>query len=123
MGDLNFNLEDIIECLADNENLSMEGILKLIASELAYYPKAREEYISRGHPRFYVVTNGKKKHYRIRKRKNNRINKKTLKELKKLIKDYVQKQKLQWGEVLYSAYGYICIHRPDIMTNNFFYGE
>ena len=124
MGELNFILEDLINNLADVEKMDMEDILKLFASELTKYPKSREKYEDGGYPKFYIVISKNEAYeYRISKRKNSRINKRTLQECKALIKEYVKNQELQWGEILYVVYGYICIHRPDIKNNDFFYGE
>ena len=125
MGELNFILEELIDNLAEVEKLQMDSILKLFAIELKHYPDAQEEYEDGSRPKFYLIDeNGDAYEYKIAIRKNSKINnKKTIQKFKRLIKYYVQKQDLQWGEILYTVYGYICIHRPDIKNYDFFYGE
>lgn len=112
LGDLNFDLENIVNYLCDRENMQSHQILNYFHSVLSKYPEAREEYEDGSFPVYKSKGSRKRpKSINISKKINN------------LVKSYVKDHDLQWGEVIYIVYGYLMIHRPSDELKLFYYGS
>ena len=114
IGDLNFDLESIVNFLCDKENMKSHQILNYVFLQLSNYPDNREEYEDGTFPKFKLKGSRKKiKSIYIAKKFNS------------LIKEYIEEHDLQWGELLYIVKGYLDIHRPseELMTFSYCYEE
>lgn len=113
MGDLNFTLEDIVQFLYYKEDMKPNQIVIYVYNELKKYPEAREEYEDGTFPKFKITGS-------LKRIKSIHITKK----FNKLIKEYVEDHDLQWGEVLYTVYGYLILHpkyKKDKKLESFIY--
>jgi cupin superfamily acireductone dioxygenase involved in methionine salvage len=121
LGKLNFELESIIDFLIDTNNYYWEDILKIFFSNLNSFPKSQEEYCHGGKPKCkFMKINGMR--YREYKPKNKISLNPTLdKKIFKLIKSYCVSHEMQWGEVMFTVYGYLSIHRPDQKDCSLYY--
>jgi hypothetical protein len=121
LGDMNFTLEDLIEVMIEKDQLKWSDIFSSFYSTLKSHPAGLEEFVDGGNPQPFLVYNGSHKVLTIKdKTTPSKANNKVLKDL---VKEYSKDHDLQWGEVLYIVYGYLCIHRPDAKDCDFYYGE
>lgn len=101
LGDLNFELEAIVDFLCDKECFKSYEILNIVFDELNHHESGKEEFLSGENPLFENKKSKKQiKAVNIKKR------------MKNLVTKYIKEHDLQWGEVLYIVYGYLRIHRP-----------
>tara|TARA_Y100000034_G_C6908653_1_gene422542 strand:- start:4025 stop:4375 length:351 start_codon:yes stop_codon:yes gene_type:complete len=112
LGDLNFELEDIIEEM-ESCNRGWREIISTFSHSLKKFQNNQEEYLDGSNPKLILIRNNRK--LKITPLKNEKV--------QNLVRAYVKDHDLQWGEVLYIVYGYLMIHSPQSKDiDSFYYG-
>ena len=119
LGDVNFDLEELVEKLSTEEKLMSSDLYILFYQTCKkLYKRGREVYTEDNkNPVLYVT----KKRVRLSTLKKYKLNRKNTLALDNLIRKY-KNHDLQWGEILYILHGYIMIHRQDLVDCQFYYG-
>ena len=98
IGNLNFKLEEIcLDIWSKYPNIDNKNIIGLFYNELQQYPNNQETFLDNSHPVLKIKLDNISWDSKIKKKVSN------------LTKQYIN-QEMQWGEILFTVFGYLSIH-------------